>query len=233
MKIKHTKSASTLMTLCFVASPLVSGAMTTIIGNGINGGELDRKFVDPLQTFPNEAKDVHWDGGIRPDNGFEDFVEFRLFNNLTPTVGVHWMDSSASQRSQVITNKTLFDVAADTTMTLSIDFSRWAFGSSTQNGTVVTFSMGSTILGTITYAMDTNGTGAWNTYTVTDVPVAAGTNQAFVINTNSDAVPVANRVSWGFALDNLTLTSTVVPEPSTALMGVVALGFAIGRRRRA
>ena len=89
--------------------------------------------------------------------------------------------------------------------------------------------MGSTILGTITYAMDTNGTGAWNTYTVTDVPVAAGTNQAFVINTTSTGVVAP--VTLGFALDNLTLTS--VPEPSIALMGMVALGFAIGRRRRA
>lgn len=229
MKIKYTKSASTLMTLCFVASPLASGATTTIIGNGVNGGELDRKFVDTNQTFPAEGVDVHWDGGIRADNGFVDYVEFRNGNGLTPTIGAHWMDSSASQTSQVITNKTLFDVAADTTMTLSIDFSRWAFGSSTQNGTVVTFSMGSTILGTITYAMDTNGTGSWNNYTVTDVPVAAGTNQAFVIKTTSTGVVAP--VTLGFALDNLTLTS--VPEPSTALMGVVALGFAIGRRRRA
>ena len=60
---------------------------------------------------------------------------------------------------------------------------------------------------------------------------AAGINQAFVINTTSTGVLAP--VTWGFALDNLTLTSTVVPEPSTALMGVVALGFAIGRRRRA
>jgi hypothetical protein len=231
MKIKYTKSASTLMTLCFLASPLAYGATTTIIGNGVNGGELDRKFVDTNQTFPAEGVDVHWDGGIRADNNTVDYVEFRNGNGLTPTIGVHWMDSSASQTSQVITNKTRFDVAADTTMTLSIDFSRWEFGASTQNGTVVTFSMGSTILGTITYAMDTNGTGAWNTYTVTDVPVAAGTNQAFVINTTSAGVVAP--VTWGFALDNLTLTSTVVPEPSTALMGVVALGFAIGRRRRA
>jgi hypothetical protein len=231
MKTKYTKSASTLMTLCFVVSPLASGATTTIIGNGVNGGELDRKFVDSNQVFPAEGLDVYWNGGLKPDNNV-DYVEFRNANGLTATVGVHWMDSSASQNSQVITNNARFDVAADTTMTLSIDFSRWAFGSNaTQDGTVVTFSMGSTTLGTITYAMDTNGTGVWNTYTVTDVPVAAGTNQAFVINSTS--IGAVAPTTWGFALDNLRLTSTVVPEPSTALMGVFALSFAIGRRRRA
>jgi PEP-CTERM motif len=80
--------------------------------------------------------------------------------------------------------------------------------------------------------MDTNGPEFWNTFTVTDIPLGAGTGQAFRMDTVTAAgqTPTAGN-TLGFALDNLSLTT--VPEPSSSLLGLVTLGFVMGRRRRA
>ena len=210
------------MTLSIVSSPLAQGI--TLIGNGIHGGDLE------------SATTGNWNPGFRspPLGSVLDTIEYRTGPGLTATVGTEWIDSASADITQTITNTNAFDIAADTTVTLQIDFSRWEFGAGTRPEAIVNFYLGTTTLGTITFAMDTNGASTWSTFTVTDVAVAEGLGQTFRMETVTASGQIPSSSTQGFGLDNVRLTSTVaVPEPSTSLLGVVALGFALGRRRRA
>jgi MYXO-CTERM domain-containing protein len=230
MKIKTNRiqTAIKLASLCLIAAPLAQGVV--LIGDGIHGGELE-----PYSTS-------NWDPGLKVD-GNPDTVEYRPGNGLTPTAGVavidalgvstgpFWIDSASAEITQNIVNTNLFDIAPGTTATFEIDFSTWSFSISTRPEAVVNFYMGTTLLGTITTGMDTNGFEAWNTFTATNVPLAAGLGQQFRMNTvTAPGAPVTPNNTLGIALDNVRLST--VPEPSTSLLGVVALGLALGRRRR-
>jgi MYXO-CTERM domain-containing protein len=232
MKIitKRIQTAIKLASVCFIAAPLAQGAV--LIGDGINGGELE-----PYSTS-------NWDPGIRANNA-PDTVEYRTGPGLTATAGVaainpldptgplvgpHWIDSSSNDLVQNIVNTNLFDIAPGTLATFQIDFSIWAFGSPTRPEANVNFYLGTTLLGTITNTSDTNGAETWSTFTVTDLPVAAGAGQAFRMDTVTAPGQASSGLTLGYALDNVRLST--VPEPSTSLLGVVALGLALGRRRR-
>jgi MYXO-CTERM domain-containing protein len=218
MKIitKRIQTAIKLASVCLIATPFAQGA-TTLIGNGINGGDLET------------ATTSNWDPGIRA-NGTADTVEYRTANGLTATAGAEWIDSSSADLVQNIVNTNLFDIAPGTLATFQIDFSIWAFGASTRPEANVNFYLGTTLLGTITNASDTNGAETWSTFTVTDLPVAAGAGQAFRMETVTAPGQTPGGLTLGYALDNVRLST--VPEPSTSLLGVVALGLALGRRRR-
>lgn len=216
MKVHHTKLTLGLVSLCFVATPLAHG-ITTLIGNGINGGELESSTTS------------NWDPGNRI-SGAPDTIEYRIGNNLTATAGSEWIDSASADITQNIVNTNLFDIAPGTLVTLNIDFSRWEFGAGTRPEALVNFYLGATLLGTISYDLDTNGASEWTTFTATDVAVAGGLAQAFRMETVTAPGQSASGSTQGFALDNVRLTA--VPEPSTSLLGVAALGLLIGRRRR-
>jgi MYXO-CTERM domain-containing protein len=219
MKIKTNRiqTAIKLASLCLIAAPLAQGAV--LIGDGINGGDLE-----PTTTS-------NWNPGTVP-GGNPDTLEFHPNEyGLTATVGGNWMDSAGSLITQDIINTNLFDIAPDTTVTFEIDFSVWSFGLSSRPEAIVNFYLGTTLLGTVTTGMDTNGSTAWNTFTATNLPVAAGAGQQFRMNTvTAPGAPVTLNNTLGIALDNVRLST--VPEPSTSLLGVVALGLALGRRRR-
>jgi MYXO-CTERM domain-containing protein len=217
MKIitKRIQTAIKLASVCLIATPFAQGAV--LIGNGINGGDLET------------ATTSNWDPGIRANNA-PDTVEYRVGPGLTATVGAEWIDSSSADLVQNIVNTNLFDIAPGTLATFQIDFSIWSFGSPTRPEANVNFYLGTTLLGTITNASDTNGAETWSTFTVTDLPVAAGAGQAFRMETVTAPGQTPSGLTLGYALDNVRLST--VPEPSTSLLGVVALGLALGRRRR-
>jgi MYXO-CTERM domain-containing protein len=218
MKIRTNRIqiAVKLAGVCLIATPLAQGA-TTLIGSGFNGGELET------------ATTSNWDPGIRANNA-PDTVEYRTGPGLTATVGSEWIDSTSADLVQNIVNTNLFDIAPGTLATFQIDFSIWSFGSPTRPEANVNFYLGTTLLGTITNASDTNGAEAWSTFTVTDLPVAAGAGQTFRMETVTAPGQTPGGLTLGYALDNVRLST--VPEPSTSLLGVVALGLALGRRRR-
>jgi MYXO-CTERM domain-containing protein len=219
MKIKTNRiqTAIKLASLCLIASPLAQGVV--LIGDGIHGGELE----------PTTSS--NWDPGVVP-GGNPDQLEFHPNEySLIATAGGNWIDSAGSLITQNIINTNLFDIAPDTTVTFEIDFSVWSFGLSSRPEAIVNFYLGATLLGTVTTGMDTNGSTAWNTFTATNLPVAAGAGQQFRMNTvTAPGAPVTPLNTLGIALDNVRLST--VPEPSTSLLGVVALGLALGRRRR-
>jgi hypothetical protein len=216
MKVHHKKLTLGLVSLCLVATPLAHG-ITTLIGNGIHGGELETSTTS------------NWNPGNKIAGG-ADTVEYRIGNNLIATAGSEWIDSASADITQNIINTNLFNIGPDTLVTLNIDFSRWEFGAGTRPEALVHFYLGATLLGTIYYELDTNGADQWTTFTATDVAVAEGTGQAFRMETVTKPGFAASGSTQGFALDNVRLTS--VPEPSTSLLGVAALGLFIGRRRR-
>ncbi len=221
MTISYAKMAARMVSWCFVAAPLAHGSIT-LIGNGINGGDLDSSSTS------------NWDPGFRsfPLGSTLDTIEYRTGPGLAPTAGVEWIDSASADQTQNIVNTNLFNIAPGTLATLQIDFSTWSFGTTTRPEAIVNFYLGTTLLGTIDLAMDTNGSSLWSTYTVSDIPVAAGAGQAFRMDTVTapGQTPTPGN-TLGFALDNLSLTT--VPEPSSSLLGLATLGFFIGRRRRA
>jgi PEP-CTERM motif len=221
MITSYAKIATRLASLCLVATPLAHGSIT-LIGNGINGGDLDSSTTS------------NWDPGFRlpPLGAVPDTIEYRTGPGLSPTAGIEWIDSASAEQTQNIVNTNLFNIAPDTLATLQIDFSTWSFGSTTRSEAIVNFYLGTTLLGTIDFGMDTNGTSLWSTYTVSDIPVAAGAGQSFRMDTVTapGQTPTPGN-TLGFALDNLRLTT--VPEPSSSLLGLATLGLVIGRRRRA
>lgn len=205
-----------LASLCIVTTPLAHG-ITTLIGNGINGGELESSTTS------------NWNPGNKISGG-ADTVEYRTGPLLTATAGSEWIDSASADITQNIINTNLFDIGPDTLVTLNIDFSIWQFGAGTRPEALVNFYLGATLLGTINYGSDLNGPATWSTFTATDVAVAEGLGQAFRMETVTAPGFPPSGSTQGFALDNVRLTS--VPEPSTSLLGVAALGLVIGRRRR-
>lgn len=221
MITSYTKIAIKLASWCLVATPLAHG-VTTLIGNGIKGGDLDSSTTS------------NWDPGFRspPLGSISDTIEYRTGPGLAATAGAEWIDSASADQTQNIVNTNVFDIAADTLATFQIDFSTWSFGATTRSEAIVNFYLGSTLLGTIDFDMDKNGSGLWTTYTVSDIPLAAGAGQVFRMETvTAPGKPLTPGNTLGFALDNLSITT--VPEPSSSLLGLATLGLVIGRRRRA
>lgn len=221
MITSYAKIATKLASLCLIATPLANGSIT-LIGNGIKGGDLDSSTT------------TNWNPGFRlpPLGSVSDTIEYRTAPGLGATAGVEWIDSTAAEQTQNIVNTNLFDIVPGTLATLQIDFSTWSFGSTTREEAIVNFYLGTTLLGTIDFLMDTNGASLWDTYTVSDIPLVAGVGQVFRMDTVTapGKTPTLGN-TLGFALDNLSLTT--VPEPSSSLLGLATLGLVIGRRRRA
>jgi hypothetical protein len=184
---------------------LATSHAAVLISTTLNGGNL-------------EAAGTNWTSAS--------LIEF---NNVLvpPTSGTFWLDSLSNVATQTINNTAAFNIATNSNVNVTIDFSRWNNAvSATATSVITQFFLGSNLLGTITNASDTNGLNTLQTFTSSSVLVTPGAYTFSIVTTGGAGT------SLGFALDNLTVQANAIPEASTILLSGLSLVGLIARRNR-
>jgi hypothetical protein len=212
--------------LCLVAAPLAHAVV--LISPTLNGGNL-------------ESASTNWSSpGVNTSSSSVGFIEFNNSSSATfftptfsATSGTNWMDTlNNALISQTITNSNPFTFLQDSVAQMTIDFTQWRVNGGsvatdrTSSTCVTQFFLGSTLLGTLNNLSDTNGFNTFQTFTSSNIAITAGTYNFSIVTTGGAPSTI------GFAVDNLTLQATVVPESSVSILSLVsAVGLLLSRRR--